>query len=162
MTRCCDEGRLRAYIDQELSPMERDVVAAHLMECGTCRGALERVRARVHQASALLVAPASTPDPRRALARFQHEHVAPRTPVPERRTDNHVWRIPMETTPHLWSGPRRRAMVGVAVAIVALSLLLFPPVQAIADQLLQVFRVERVMFIPFDPDALSSSKPQPR
>ncbi|CAA9325825.1 MAG: hypothetical protein AVDCRST_MAG93-5954 [uncultured Chloroflexia bacterium] len=154
MTRCCDEGRLRAYIDQELPPAERDAVAAHLVECGTCRSGLERARTRKGQVGALLAPPATAPDPRRALARFQHEHVAPRTPAHERRLDNQVWRTTMETATRFWSGSRRRAMLGGAMAVVALSLLLFPPVRAVADQLLQVFRVQRVMFVPFDPERI--------
>jgi hypothetical protein len=60
----------------------------------------------------------------------------------------------METTTRFWSGTLRRLTVGGAMAVIALSLLLFPPVRAVADQLLQVFRVQRVVFVPFDPERI--------
>jgi len=46
-------------------------------------------------------------------------------------------------------------MAGVTMIAVALSLLLFPPVRAVADQLLQVSRVRQVVFVPFDPERLA-------
>ncbi len=154
MTRCCDEGRLRAYHDQALSPEERDAVAAHLVECGTCRGDLEKVRARISQVGALLGPPATPPDAGAALARLRQGQVAAHTAAHERRTSNILRRTMMEATPRFWSAPRRKAMAGVTVIVVALGLFLFPPVRAVADQLLQVFRVQKVMFVPFDPERI--------
>ncbi len=73
----------------------------------------------------------------------------------------------------LWSGPRRGLLAGLAVVIVLLSLLALPPVRAAADQLLQIFRVQQVVFVPisperieelkglnFDPQTLFASKPE--
>ena len=45
---------------------------------------------------------------------------------------------------------RRPVFAGLAALIIALSLLALPPVRAAADQLLQVFRVQTVMFVPVD------------
>ena len=33
----CDTGLLRAYLDDALSPPERDAVAGHLAACAACR-----------------------------------------------------------------------------------------------------------------------------
>jgi hypothetical protein len=151
MTRCYDEGQLRAYLDQELSPVEHDTVAGHVVGCGTCRSSLETVRAQMGQVGGLLAPTATAPDARAALARLKREQLAPRTAVRERRASNILRRTMMGTTSRFWTGPRRKAMSAVTMIAVALSLLLFPPVRAVADQLLQVFRVQQVMFVPFDP-----------
>lgn len=51
--------------------------------------------------------------------------------------------------------PRRMAVAGVSLAILLLSLVFFPPVRALADQLLQVFRVQEVVFVPINDDRIS-------
>lgn len=73
----------------------------------------------------------------------------------------------------LLSSPRRGLFAGLAAVVVLLSLLALPPVRAAADQLLQIFRVQKVVFVPisperidqlkqlkFDPKALFASKPE--
>jgi hypothetical protein len=60
----------------------------------------------------------------------------------------------MDTFHHLSTGPRRRIVGSVASAVLAVSLLLLPPVRAAADQLLQIFRVNSVMFMSVDPARL--------
>lgn len=60
----------------------------------------------------------------------------------------------MHTVQYLSTGPRRRIVGGVAAAMMAVSLLLLPPVRAAADQLLQIFRVRTVLFMPLDPERL--------
>lgn len=49
---------------------------------------------------------------------------------------------------------RRPFFTGAAFAILAVGLLLFPPVRAAADQLLQLFRVQSVMFVPTSPERI--------
>lgn len=60
----------------------------------------------------------------------------------------------MQTFHLLSTGPRRRMVGGVAAAVLAVSLLILPPVRAAADQLLQIFRVRSVMFMSVDPERL--------
>ena len=55
----------------------------------------------------------------------------------------------------------RRWLAPVAIVVVAAALLALPPVRAAADQLLQVFRVQTVVFVPvsgerMQPDAASA------
>lgn len=51
--------------------------------------------------------------------------------------------------------PRRMLLfVGLTVTLFIASLVAFPPVRAIADQILQVFRVQQVVFVPINPDRL--------
>ena len=52
------------------------------------------------------------------------------------------------------SGHRQRLFAGMAVAVIAIALLVLPPVRAAADQFLQLFRVQSVMFVPTNTDRL--------
>ena len=47
---------------------------------------------------------------------------------------------------------RRPWLAGLAVIVAIASLLALPPVRAAADQLLSVFRVQKVVFMPIDPE----------
>jgi hypothetical protein len=61
-----------------------------------------------------------------------------------------------------FSHPRpnaRRGLFGGLIAIVLLvSLLALPPVRAAADQLLQIFRVQKIMFVPISPERIEQLK----
>src|SRR3954464_9367362 len=45
--------QLSEYLDDELTPAERDAVEAHLRECGECASTLEDLRRVVHGAASL-------------------------------------------------------------------------------------------------------------
>ncbi len=49
-----DEGTLHAYLDGELSPVERASLEVHLGECGACRARLDEARALIAGAQRLL------------------------------------------------------------------------------------------------------------
>ncbi|HEX9371015.1 MAG TPA: anti-sigma factor [Roseiflexaceae bacterium] len=53
-----------------------------------------------------------------------------------------------------WYGRRPALLAGVAAIAVALSLLALPPVRAVADDLLSVFRVQKIVFVPISPDRM--------
>ena len=78
----------------------------------------------------------------------------------------------MQTPTHFWNRSRRPLIAGFT-ALAMLVLLFVPPVRAAAGQLLQVFRVQKVMFIPtsldriqqleqsgFDPSNLFMAEPE--
>ena len=50
---------------------------------------------------------------------------------------------------------RRGMFAGLATIILVLGLFAFPPVRAAADQLLQVFRVQSVVFVPIDSERMA-------
>jgi hypothetical protein len=54
--------------------------------------------------------------------------------------------------------PRRGLLAGLAALIVLLGLLALPPVRAVADQLLQIFRVQKVLFMPISPERIEQLK----
>jgi putative zinc finger protein len=49
-----DDGTLHAYLDGELTPVERERTDGHLAGCGACRARLEEERALIERASRLL------------------------------------------------------------------------------------------------------------
>lgn len=134
---CLTEGRLRAYLDDELTTAERATCERHLAECAACAERLAEVRetsARAATALAPLVA-TTTPmaEPHAALARFQLRRE----------------RAGMETT-----GPLRRWLPAPAMrprsafaALVILTLfglvLSLTPLQSLANAIARPFRVEQ-------------------
>lgn len=162
MARCYDEGTLRAFGDDALHTEEHAVVAAHLAQCRACRERLAEVQALAARAHTLLGAPA-VPDAAAALGRFKsgaagrHASVGRHTAPEALRVQNRQisWRTRMmDTFHHISPGPRRRMVGGVMAAMLAVSLLLLPPVRAAADQVLQIFRVRTVLFLPLNPERL--------
>src|SRR6266511_2666276 len=49
-----DDGALHAYLDGELSPVERERLEAHVAACSACRARLDEERALIERASQLL------------------------------------------------------------------------------------------------------------
>ena len=56
-----DDGTLHAYLDGELSPVEREHLDRHLADCAACRARLDDERTLIERADALL-ALASPPE----------------------------------------------------------------------------------------------------
>jgi anti-sigma factor RsiW len=167
---CFDEGALRAYLDDTLLAAERAAVGAHMSGCAACQARLAQQRALAAQVGRLLAAPAAMPDPHIALERLRATTAVDRTPTIERPTTpvqqalrGHLeqrisWRHTMQTTAFPWLGARRRLLAGLAAIVVLMSLLALPPVRATADQLLQIFRVQKVVFMPISPERLEQLK----
>ncbi|HSH78326.1 MAG TPA: zf-HC2 domain-containing protein, partial [Herpetosiphonaceae bacterium] len=163
MSGCSDEGRLRAYLDDALPAYERVALGTHLRGCTACRSRLREVEALATQVGGLLPRAVSQPEPGVALAQLRatlarersvpviHTPKASRRRVPDNVTQR---RGVMSLASRFWSGPRRpggtRLFAGLTALVMVLGLMAFPPVRALAGQLLQVFRVQDVMFIPID------------
>ncbi|MFL5807793.1 MAG: anti-sigma factor family protein, partial [Roseiflexaceae bacterium] len=170
--RCYDDGALRAYLDDALPAAERNSVAAHIASCAACQSLLEEQHALTAQVAALLAVPAAAPNPQLALARFiqnpaartknkeqrtNPEHATHNTQHPIRNTQRISRRTIMRTASIL-SGPRRGLLAGLAAVVVLLSLLALPPLRAAADQLLQIFRVQKVVFVPISAERINELK----
>lgn len=54
-----------------------------------------------------------------------------------------------------WKNITRPAVAAVAAVLLIAGLLTLPPVQALADQLLQIFRVQQVLFVPVSEERIS-------
>ncbi len=84
---CITEGTLRAYLDAELEPVERNAVAAHVAACDGCRARAAIAAARRNRVAGLVGALACEDggdSAATALARFRLR-VAARHPVPASR-----------------------------------------------------------------------------
>lgn len=138
---CYDPGLLRAYLDDALPPEQHAAVTVHLTHCSSCRESLSALRASAAQAGTLLGPPATLADPAASFARLKNS-IATQSPPISRRTIMQTQR---------WSPIRRSWLGAVGAALAVISLLLFPPVRAAADELLQIFRVREVVFLPIDP-----------
>jgi hypothetical protein len=64
----------------------------------------------------------------------------------------------MQTGIAAWFGARRSLLAGLATLVVLVSLLALPPVRAAADQLLQIFRVQKVVFVPISQERIEQLK----
>ena len=161
MTRCYDEGLLQAFLDHALPAHEHANITSHLQTCSSCSARLEELRSLAARAGMLLAAPQSAPDPVAALARFrdrermQQSVDSSRLAAGLRRLDAHLpRRTIMQSVSRAISGRRQRLFAGMAVAVIAIGLLVLPPMRAAADQFLQLFRVQSVMFVPTNTDRL--------
>jgi hypothetical protein len=152
MTNCYDEGRLRAYLDGELPPPERAAHGAHLAGCAACQGQLDRLRASSGRVRSLLLRPPVAPEPHAALARLrmatdrQPSNLQPFKPSNRQRSI-------MQSNAFL-SGRSRPLLAGLAVVVAIVSLLALPPLRVAADNLLSIFRVQKLMFVPVSPERI--------
>ncbi|GAB4217507.1 MAG: anti-sigma factor [Roseiflexaceae bacterium] len=148
MTQCYDDGRLRAALDDELSAAERAALDAHLAGCPACQARTEQLRATARRVYALLPSPAAPPDAQAALARLRATAGTTRTDTPPAPT--HQRRTPMTNQkPAL-----RRGLIAAVAVVALLSLLALPPVRTAASGLLQIFRVQKVVFVPISRDRM--------
>lgn len=141
---CLDDGRVRAFLDNELPEFERAAIASHLSACPRCRTTLAEVSATAQHAAALLVTP-TLPAPDAALTHF-HTNIQSSSALP--RAIHQEKSVTKSTN----SGSRRAWIASIATIVVLFSLLALPPVRAAADSLLQVFRVQQVVFVPVTED----------
>jgi hypothetical protein len=145
----CDEGTLRAYLDGELPAPEHQNVAAHLTGCPACRAQLATLQTQTDTLTALLSEPVQPPEPHMALHRLHaslgaEEHQPPE-PIPF---------IQLNRRNRMKTSLDRGIAAALAAVVVLAGLLALPPVRAMADQLLSVFRVEQVVFVPVSTERL--------
>jgi hypothetical protein len=171
MTNCYDEGRLRAYLDGELPALERAAVEVHLASCMACQDQLGRQRALVTQIRSLLPASPTVPDTRAALAQLRVAANQPTRNVPASQGFN-FQRSTFMLSNSFRSGRSRSLLALLAVIVAVVGLLALPPLRAAADELLSIFRVQKLVFVPvsrerldqlnklnFDKDTLFVAKP---
>jgi hypothetical protein len=137
------DGELKAYHDRELSGPQRERARAHLESCPQCRGQSERLEARSRLVEQRLAAiapqPAQAPRPvGAARSRLQ-------TRIFEKE-NTHMFK-------KIFARPYRTAWPGWPDALLATALA-FPPVQAIANSFLGLFRVQQISVVDVNPGNL--------
>lgn len=151
-----DEGKLRAYLDNELPGHEREQVEAALAASAETREALAGLRQEVARTGRYLAAleptaaSASTAGP--ALARLRaglSNNAATSGKIEERIKA-------MFTSSFL---KRHQAAVTMAVMLAAVAIAFsFAPVRVLAGDFLKIFRVQDVKFVPVDVGRLESNE----
>lgn len=144
MTGCFDDGRLRAALDGELPAEVQRALQGHLAVCSACRARSVALQALAEQSASLISAP--TPDVSAAFVALRQRIDSEQLALSGSRS---LHRQPLRRSILMSSKRVWRPWMGWVAALVALTaLLVFPPVRAIADQLLNVFRVQNVVFVP--------------
>ncbi|MHB0876450.1 MAG: zf-HC2 domain-containing protein [Anaerolineae bacterium] len=140
---CPGDGQLRAYLDGQLGEPERLAVEEHLAACPACERSKQEMAARMGSVSHLMAqATPAAADAEQAWCRFQGRVAGP-------RPNSLAWRF--QTMWHtLHTRLRVPALSAASIAVVA-SLILVPPLRTAAAQLLDVFRVQQLKVISFDP-----------
>jgi hypothetical protein len=147
-----DTGRLRAYLDGELSPDERRTVAAHLDRCARCSEALELLANRAEAARAGLGAlETGAPDPNLALARFNTLQASAGNAG---FTAAKLYRSLAEMKNNALSPRWRPAMIGATALLVVAILFTIAPVREAAADFLGLFRIRKFAVIPLDQQQL--------
>jgi hypothetical protein len=148
-----DTGRLRAYLDDELSPEAREAVARHLGRCARCADEVRLLRGRAQAIesglAALEVAP---PDSGVALARF-HARQAQTSQGAPLSVKNLVRSIG-EMKRNAFSNRWRPAMIALSALVVVALLFTIAPVREAAADFLGLFRIRKFAVIPLDPSQM--------
>jgi hypothetical protein len=129
-----NEGQLRAALDGEISPVERQ----HIENCTTCQAQQRMLEAQVQQTAKRLSFLSPMPEDanpvvRAALNRFQNETITRKE-------------TPMFTK--FFTLPLVR--FGLAFILILAIVIVIPTTRAQAEQLLNLFRVQQVTVIPVD------------
>jgi hypothetical protein len=127
------EGTLQAYLDDQLSASERQQVEAHLAECVRCAEDLQTQRARTAETQRQLDLLAADAKP---------------MPLPQARAHYQAYARQKEMEnkamkPNLLTR-YRSAWTAAALVLILAGALAFPPVRAIANSFLGLFRVQEI------------------
>jgi hypothetical protein len=148
------EGDLRAYLDDELSTTQRQAVEATLAASPTTRQQLATLQAQAAQVQATIDTAAMPPDTEAAWHRVHSAIAAQPAPIAQTQ-GNALRRERMNHTIRTWLGTHRALATSLAIVVLLVGLLALPPVRTLADQLLQVFRVQEVVFVPISDERIA-------
>ena len=145
----CDMGRLQAFRDGALPPMERAAMEAHLIQCPVCREELVLLERYARSVAGWLRVldpePHEAPAMEAAWSRLARETSAPSAEVrPNRRRSLEI----MKET--LLSKRWRPALVAAACLVLLVGVFSIAPIREAAAEFLGVFRVRKFAVIPVD------------
>jgi len=155
-----DEGKLRAYLDQALSPDELKAVEDHLRHSTEAQATLRQLRqaqAALTEGLNLLTPPQKDISPAsQAFNRFQTNLGGQKT-TPINRFNERI-QIMFNNS---FVKQYQSAIAALAVVAVVAILFSFAPVRALAGDFLKVFRVQNVEVIPVDVDQIEAMENNP-
>ena len=148
------EGEMRAYLDSQLAADRQQEVTVHLEGCQRCRIQLDAISSRQQETTAILdrlesgSAQTAAPSPQTARLRldsYQYQN---------NKEQDTMWN-------KLFSPKRRPAWAAFAVILILAVSMAFPPVRAIANSFLGLFRVQQITMVNINtqeiPDQLGNS-----
>ncbi len=143
-----NDGELQAYTDAALSPTEKSRVQAHLEGCPTCMARATALSARnsriKFQMETLAPPPGSHPlPPAVARARFD-------TYLNSKKESGMLQKIFARRYRPVWGL--------VTLALVLTITFTFPPMRIMADRFLDLFRLEKITFVPFNPENMPNEE----
>jgi hypothetical protein len=136
-----NEGQLRAFLDNGLSETDLTRMQAHFDICPACRQNSETMRLRLGQVQSALVALDPVPQEGVSSAQDALFHFEAYSSTKEK--------IPMFQK--LFAPRFRIAWAVLIITVVLAAAISLPPVRAIANDFLGLFRVQQVSVVPFDP-----------
>ncbi|MEK7326839.1 MAG: hypothetical protein AAB217_16470, partial [Chloroflexota bacterium] len=136
------DGQLRARLDGLLRT--DSVSEAHLASCPDCRARLAALAARAAQVNAQLA----------ALAPRDSETAQPAAAALN-RFKSQIRQKEKDSMSKTWLTRWRPALAGLVTIALAVALLSFAPVRALAVQFLGLFRVQQITVLPVDTTRLS-------
>ncbi len=156
-----DTGRLRAFLDGELAPEERQAVAAHVDRCAECAAELKLLEQRAAAAAGLLnelELRGEAPNPQAALVRFERARTQDSGAAGPAAWWGNVTRS-FEMIKRSAVSPRwRPALVALSAVVVVALLFSIAPVRLAAADFLSLFRVRKFAVIPLDTAAARQAR----
>jgi hypothetical protein len=143
-----NDGEIRTYQDGELDPAGRQRVEAHLAGCLACQDRVNLLAARAHRLFARIDGLQAAGRPNPLPLRLAHRRLEQRLEISSQEKQTMLNKLSSRL-----SRPVLAAITIVAVLAVALA---FPPVRAMANDFLQLFRVKQVQVIPVDMENMSN------
>ena len=146
------EGEIRAFQDRELSDQARKRLEAHLASCTRCKEKAQTLVARTNRIDERLSSLQSKTrsnqsSTKTAHARFEARLSNQNNSVEIEKENLNMWnRLTSRISRPVWA-------TSLIVVVLGISLV-FPPVRAIANSFLALFRVERIQVIPVDTEKL--------
>ena len=141
-----NEGEIRAYQDHELRGSELERAQAHLEACPQCRQLADALHIRSQNVAKQLAI--LTPGPLQSPPALG----AARARLEARRLTGHKEHETMWN--RIFSRLSRPAWAGLAVVTLLAASLAFPPVRAIANNFLGLFRIQQLSVVPVNPGDL--------
>jgi hypothetical protein len=140
------EKIIHTYLDGELSELEHKRAEAHLSGCNTCRQRADTI----HKKSELVHTALSTLEPDPSTA-----------PRPADVALSSLSIRKKDVSPPRTLSIRRPVWATLVLLVILAVTFSFPPVRAMASQLLQLFRVEQVTVFPMDTLSMSNIDKDP-
>jgi anti-sigma factor RsiW len=156
-----DEGKLRAYLDEALSPEElekAEKLLADSPEARACLARLSQERDDFAQRLSALAPPSGEGSDAPAALRCLQAQVGSRSAQTEttEMVERRKWMFQSFVRRH------QSAIAMLVVAAIAVGSFSFAPVRAVASDFLGIFRVQAVATVPVDPEQVEAMADDPR